>query len=90
MARGDAARAAAERRSAAASGGPANVELSIRLSNGHFETKVTVPLRAGKAERDSAIERWLRLAGEALALGVQEMEANLGPEERRSPSEAMG
>lgn len=59
---------------------PLHIELAIRLSDGSFETKVVVPLYCSDAERSTAMERWLRLAGEAMALGVSNLEATLGPD----------
>ncbi len=57
--------------------GPLTMELAIRLSDGSFETKVIVPLDATTEERNSAIQRWLALAGQAVALGVENMSATL-------------
>lgn len=57
--------------------GPLTMELAIRLSDGSFETKVIVPLDATAAQRAAAIERWLALAGQAVALGVENMTATL-------------
>lgn len=57
--------------------GPRTIELAIRLSDGSFETKVIVPIDATDKERDSAIQRWLGLAAQALALGVENLSATL-------------
>ena len=47
------------------------IELAIRLSDGSFDTKVIVPLDCDEAQRNRAIDRWMKLAGEAMALGVE-------------------
>jgi len=57
--------------------GPTTIELVIHLSDGSFETKVVVPIGASKEQMDSAIQRWLALAGQALAIGVENMSATL-------------
>ena len=54
-----------------------HIELAIRISDGTFETKVLVPMDCAESEREAAIGRWLRLAGEAMKLGVSNMSANL-------------
>lgn len=55
------------------------IKLSISLSDGTFETSVSVPVAAGRAEYDAALARWLRLAGEGLSLGVSNLAADLEP-----------
>lgn len=57
--------------------GPLTMELAIRLSDGSFETKVIVPMDATAEQRNSAIQRWLALAGQAVALGVENLSATL-------------
>ena len=52
-----------------------HIELAIRLSDGTFETKVLFPIDAPLNEREDAIARWLRLAGEAMAMGVNNLSA---------------
>lgn len=53
-----------------------NIELYIRLSDGTFETKVIVPLECSESERQTAIGRWLKLAGETMSLGVTNLAVN--------------
>ena len=53
------------------------IELAIRLSDGSFETKVIVPLNCDAQTRDKAVQRWLKLAGEAMLLGVENRSATL-------------
>jgi hypothetical protein len=55
------------------------IELSIKLSDGSFETSVRVPVTAPIAQRTKAVERWLGLAGEALKQGVSDMAATWEP-----------
>ena len=52
------------------------IELAIRLSDGSFDTKVIVPLNCDEAQRNRAIDRWMKLAGEAMALGVENLSAS--------------
>lgn len=51
------------------------VTFSIKTSDGHFETHVTIPLSAKPEVRDVAIADWLKLAEVGLSTGVQEMSA---------------
>lgn len=60
------------------------IELSIRLSDGTFETKVIVPLECSAANRQTAVKRWLKLAREAMSLGVSNLAANFERDEARN------
>ena len=44
------------------------IELSIRLSNGHFETTIEVPMRAPSDIAMSAVQSWLGMAEALLKL----------------------
>lgn len=55
---------------------PLTIELAIRLSDGSFETKVIVPIDCDDKTRSKSIDRWLKLAGEAMALGVENLSAS--------------
>lgn len=55
--------------------------LSVRLKSGGFESSVQIPLDRPKAEKDAAVQKWLKLIAFALENGVTEMAANL--EERQ-------
>lgn len=57
-----------------------HIELAIRLSDGSFTTSVNVPLDCDEKTRNRAIERWMKLAGEAMQLGVENLSATLGDE----------
>jgi hypothetical protein len=63
--------------------GPLTIELAIRLSDDSFETKVIMPLDADEDTRNKAISRWLKLSGEAMALGVDNLRATLPPDTPR-------
>ena len=44
------------------------IELSIRLSNGHFETSIAVPMGAPSDIAMSAVQSWLGMAEALLKL----------------------
>jgi hypothetical protein len=58
------------------------IELAIRLSDGSFDTKVIVPLDCDEAQRNRAIDRWMKLAGAAMALGVENLSATFPTKEQ--------
>lgn len=41
--------------------GPLSVKLSVELSDGSLVSHVSVPLDAPKAEKDEAVQRWLKI-----------------------------
>lgn len=43
-----------------------HVELSVRLTNGHFETKVSLPVQASDSAREEAIMAWFKFIEAAL------------------------
>lgn len=65
--------------------GPLTAKLSISLSDGSFETFVTVPLTCSVEQRHKAVERWLRLAAEGMAMGAESLTATF-PTAEKSPS----
>lgn len=54
---------------------PLTIELAIRLSDGSFETKVVVPIDCDEETRNRSVDRWLKLAGQAMALGIDNLSA---------------
>lgn len=53
---------------------PLNIDLSVRVSDGSFETKLSFPIDADKDQRDWIVQNWLR-AMEIAVKGVEVSDA---------------
>jgi hypothetical protein len=54
------------------------VEFSVRLTNGHFESVLRVPLSETEEKKKEAVDKWLRMIQMGIEFGVTEMSADLG------------
>lgn len=58
---------------------PVAIIFSVRLSDGTFESQVSVPINAPQTERQTAVERWMEIMQFGLKLpGAVEISNQIG------------